>query len=83
MCKVDLATKNDMMKNYLESDKAGCSVTNESRTSGISHILAVVQVWAFSTHATALLTTFLSSSSQNEECSHYHYRDTEHDKLEL
>jgi len=78
-----MATKNDKMKNDLESDKGGCSMTNESLTSGISHILAVVPVWAFSTHVTALLTTFLSFSSQNEECSHYHYRDTEHDKLEL
>jgi len=35
-------------------------VTDGSLTSGISHILAVVPVWAFSTHVTALLTGFLS-----------------------
>jgi len=68
-----MATKNDTMRNDLESDKAGCSVTDGSLTSGISHILAVVPVWTFSTHVTALLTTFLSFSSQNEEYSNYHY----------
>ena len=72
MCTVDLATKNDKMKNDLESDKAGCSMTDESLTSGISLILTVVPVWAFSTNVTTL-TTFPSFSSQNEECSHYPY----------
>jgi hypothetical protein len=73
VCNVDLATKNDMMKNDLESDKAGCSMIKGSLTSGISNILAVVPVWGFSTHVAALLTIFPSFSSQNEECSHYHY----------
>jgi len=72
VCKVDLATNNGTMKNDLESDKAGCCVTDGSLTSGISHIPAVVPVWAFSMHVTALLTTFPNFSSQNEECSNYH-----------
>jgi hypothetical protein len=50
VCKVNLAAKNDMMKNDLESDKAECSMTDGSLRSVIAHILAVVPVWAFSTH---------------------------------
>jgi hypothetical protein len=61
-----------MMKNHLENE-AGFGLSDGCGTSGISHVLAVVLVWAFFMHITALLITSQSFSAQNEEhfCSHY------------